>query len=33
MFPELIVANALDYQEKAFFEISASERENVNVKF
>lgn len=33
MFPELIVANALNYQEKAFFEISAAERENVNVKF
>lgn len=33
MFPELIVANALGYQEKAFFEISAAERENVNVKF
>jgi LemA protein len=33
MFPELIVANALGYEEKAFFEISAAERENVNVKF
>ena len=30
MFPEIIVANALGYKEKAFFEISASERENVD---
>lgn len=32
MFPELIVANALGYTEKAFFEINPAERENVNVK-
>lgn len=31
MFPELIVANAMGYKEKAFFEISASERENVKI--
>lgn len=29
MFPEIIVANAMGYKEKAFFEISAAERENV----
>ncbi|MBP5698241.1 MAG: LemA family protein [Alphaproteobacteria bacterium] len=33
MFPEIIVANAMGYKERSFFEISASERENVNVKF
>lgn len=33
MFPELIVANALNYKEKAFFEISATEKENADVKF
>jgi len=32
MFPELIVANAMGYKEKAFFEISAAERENVSIK-
>ncbi len=32
MFPELIVANALNYQEKAFFEINPSEKDNINVK-
>jgi len=31
MFPELIVANAMGYKEKAFFEISAAERENVKI--
>lgn len=31
MFPELIVAHLMGYKEKAFFEISASERENVDV--
>ena len=31
MFPEIIVANALGYKEKSFFEISASERENVKI--
>jgi len=32
IFPELIVANFMGYKEKAFFEISAAERENVDVK-
>lgn len=32
MFPELIVAHFMGYKEKAFFEISALERENVDVK-
>ena len=31
MFPEIIVANALGYKEKVFFEISATERENVEI--
>ena len=31
MFPEIIVANAMGYKEKAFFEISADERENVKI--
>lgn len=33
MFPEIIVANAMGYKEKAFFEISAEERANVDIKF
>lgn len=32
MFPELIVANTLNYKEKAFFEINPAERENIHVK-
>ena len=31
MFPELIVANAMGYTEKSFFEITAEERENVKI--
>ena len=31
MFPEIIVANAMGYKERAFFEIDASERENVKI--
>ncbi len=31
MFPEIIVANAMGYKERAFFEIEASERENVKI--
>jgi len=31
MFPEIIVANAMGYKEKAFFEITAAERENVKM--
>jgi LemA protein len=31
MFPELIVAHFMGYKEKAFFEISATERENVDI--
>ena len=31
MFPELIVANAMGYTEKSFFEITPEERENVKV--
>lgn len=33
MFPEIIVARALGYSEKAFFEISAAEREVVDVRW
>lgn len=31
MFPELIVANAMGYTEKSFFEITPEERENVKI--
>ena len=31
MFPEIIVANAMGYKERTFFEIDASERENVKI--
>ena len=31
MFPEIIVANAMGYRERAFFEIEASERENAKI--
>ena len=31
MFPEIIVANAMGYKERAFFEIDASERANVKI--